>query len=57
MKKNFRIYGNETHEECLRRESKEEMGMDIKTGDFIGCANRYSYLTNESKYYLSERYF
>ncbi|WP_214483525.1 hypothetical protein [Bacillus sp. SM2101] len=30
--------------------------MDIKTGDFIGCANRCFFLINECKYYLSERY-
>jgi 8-oxo-dGTP diphosphatase len=33
------------------------MGMDIEIGDFIGCAKRYFYSTNEFKYYLSEGYF
>jgi 8-oxo-dGTP diphosphatase len=51
------IEGNETHEECLKREALEEMGMDIKIGDFIGCAKRYFYSTNEFKHYLSESYF
>ena len=51
------IEGNETHEECLKREALEEMVMDIKVINFIGCANRYFYSTNEFKYYLSEGYF
>ncbi|WP_257009673.1 NUDIX hydrolase [Evansella halocellulosilytica] len=51
------IENNETHEECLKREAIEEMGIDIEKGDFIGCARRYFYSTNELKYYLSEGYF
>ncbi|MGE7947102.1 NUDIX hydrolase [Lysinibacillus sp. NPDC093688] len=51
------IENNETHEECLKREALEEMGMDIEIGHFIGCARRYFYSTNEYKYYLSEGYF
>lgn len=26
-------------------------------GNFVGCARRYFYSTNENKYYLSEGYF
>lgn len=48
---------NESHEECLKREALEEMGMDINIGHFIGCAQRYFYSTNDNKYYLSEGYF
>jgi 8-oxo-dGTP diphosphatase len=51
------IEDNETHEESLKREALEEMGMEIKIVDFIGCANRYFYSTNEFKYYLSEGHF
>ena len=51
------IEKNESHEECLKREALEEMGMDIELGHFIGCAQRYFYSTNEYKYYLSEGYF
>ncbi|RDU38940.1 DNA mismatch repair protein MutT [Neobacillus piezotolerans] len=51
------IENNETHEECLKREALEEMGMDIEIGPFLGCARRYFYSTNEYKYYLSEGYF
>ncbi|WP_241964575.1 NUDIX hydrolase [Paraliobacillus zengyii] len=51
------IEGNETHEECLKREALEEMGMDIKIVYYIGRANRYFYSTNEFKYYLSKGYF
>lgn len=48
---------NESHEECLKREVHEEMGMDIEIGHFIGCAQRYFYSTNENNYYFSEGYF
>jgi len=51
------IEQNETHEECLKREAIEEMGMEIIIGCFIGCARRYFYSKNESIYYLSEGYF
>jgi 8-oxo-dGTP diphosphatase len=51
------IENNETHEECLKREALEEMGMEIEIGHFVGCARRYFYSTNEYKYYLSEGYF
>jgi 8-oxo-dGTP diphosphatase len=51
------IENNETHEECLKREALEEMGMEFEMGLFIGCARRYFYSTNEYKYYLSEGYF
>ncbi|MFD2045790.1 NUDIX hydrolase [Ornithinibacillus salinisoli] len=51
------IENNETHEECLKRESVEEMGMYIKVGSFIGCARRYFYSSNENKHYLSQGYF
>lgn len=39
------IEGNETHEECLKREALEEMGTDIEMGHFIGRATRYFYST------------
>jgi 8-oxo-dGTP diphosphatase len=51
------IEGNETHEECLKREALEEIGLEIKIVQFVGCARRYFYSTNEYKYYLSEGYF
>ena len=51
------IEDNETHEECLKREALEEMGMDIKVVNYIGSANRYFFSSNEFKYYLSEGYF
>ncbi|TQR36127.1 NUDIX domain-containing protein [Lysinibacillus sphaericus] len=40
---------NESHEECLKREALEEMGMDIEIGHFIGCAQRYFYSTNDKR--------
>lgn len=51
------IENDETHEECLKREALEEMGMEIEINQFVGCARRYFYSTNEYKYYLSEGYF
>ena len=51
------IEDNETHEECMKREALEEMGMEIELGQFIGCAQRYFFSTNEYQYYLSEGYF
>ena len=51
------IENNETHEECMKREALEEMGMEIELGHFIGCAQRYFFSTNEYKYYLSEGHF
>lgn len=51
------IEDNETHEECLKREALEEMGMDIEIGFFLGSANRYFFSTNEFKHYLNEGYF
>lgn len=51
------IENNETHEECLKRKALEEMGMAIEMGNYVGCARRYFYSTNENRYYLSEGYF
>ncbi|MFV8829823.1 NUDIX domain-containing protein [Alkalihalobacterium sp. APHAB7] len=39
------IENNETHEECLKREAIEEMGMSIEMCHFLGCARRYFYST------------
>lgn len=51
------IENSETHEECMKREALEELGLDIELGHFIGCAQRYFYSTHELKYYLSEGHF
>jgi 8-oxo-dGTP diphosphatase len=48
------IENKETHEECLKREALEEMGIDIEIGHFIGCARRYFYSTNEYQYTLAK---
>ncbi|WP_433747491.1 NUDIX hydrolase [Falsibacillus pallidus] len=51
------IEKEETHEKCLKRESIEEMGMNVKINRFIGCARRYFYSKNDNKHYLNEGYF
>ncbi|WP_128895691.1 NUDIX hydrolase [Longirhabdus pacifica] len=51
------IEDNETHEACLKRETIEEVGMEVEVGNFIGCAERYFYSTTEQKYYISEGHF
>ncbi|WP_234969288.1 NUDIX domain-containing protein [Bacillus massilinigeriensis] len=48
---------NEMHEECLRREAIEEMGMEIEIRQFVGRAQRYFYSPNELRHYLNEGYF
>ena len=35
------IEGDETHEECLKREYIEELGYNIKLGEYIGKASNY----------------
>ncbi|GIN64696.1 NUDIX domain-containing protein [Bacillus sonorensis] len=51
------IEHGETHEACLKREAREEIGMDITIGKFAGCARRYFFSPNEDRYILSEGYF
>lgn len=51
------IEANETHEECLRREVLEELGSEIKIGEFIGNAERYFYSTTLQEYMVSDGYF
>ncbi|MCM3666460.1 NUDIX domain-containing protein [Mesobacillus subterraneus] len=51
------LESGESHEECLRREGIEEMGMLVEIGGFIGSARRYFYSSNERKHYLSEGHF
>jgi len=37
-----KIEPNETPEECLRRELREELGVDTRIGEFI-CSSKYEY--------------
>ena len=45
------IEDNETHEECLKRECEEDLGYNIKLGEYIGKSSNYTvsynfYITN-----------
>jgi 8-oxo-dGTP diphosphatase len=51
------LESGESHEECLKREGIEEMGMLVRKGRFIGSAQRYFYSPNERKHFLSEGHF
>lgn len=51
------IESNETHEQCLKREIVEEMGMEVEIGRYIGCAQRYFFSTKDFRHYLSEGHF
>ncbi|MCG8397596.1 NUDIX domain-containing protein [Bacillus atrophaeus] len=51
------IEGQETHEQCLEREAREEMGSAISVGAYIGSAKRYFYSTKEHKDSLSIGHF
>jgi 8-oxo-dGTP diphosphatase len=54
------IEGNETNEECLKRELLEETGYEIKIGSLIGKALNYFYSTmnepicSEGYFYMAE---
>lgn len=45
------IEESESHEECLIREGKEEMGKLLELGDWIGKAHQYFYSKKDSVYY------
>jgi 8-oxo-dGTP diphosphatase len=51
------LENDETHEECIRRESMEEIGIELQLEKYIGIAQRYFYSSNDQKYYLSEGHF
>ena len=51
------VEGEETHEECMKREALEEMGRTIEMGPFIGKAQRYFYSDLENVHYLNEASF
>lgn len=48
---------NETHEVCLKREVREELGWDIEILDFVGKAHRYFYVPHQREYYQGIGYF
>lgn len=44
------IEGNETHEECLKRECSEEMGYNVMIGDYIGQLTNYTVSFKNNEY-------
>ncbi|MFA6524827.1 MAG: NUDIX domain-containing protein [Patescibacteria group bacterium] len=49
--------GNESHNECLHREAKEEMGWEIEVGKYIGNSAAYHYSTTKNDYCNNDGYF
>lgn len=45
------IEANENHEQCIKREFKEEIGYDINVKRFIGKASAYRYAEGLKDYY------
>lgn len=45
------IKESESHEDCLTREVKEEIGYEIEIIDFIGTAAEYMYSKKTNQYY------
>lgn len=48
------VENGESHEECLKRECQEEIGCEIRVGDFIERAERYFYSTTQHEYMVSD---
>jgi 8-oxo-dGTP diphosphatase len=48
---------NETHEECLKREALEEIGMAIEVGPYIGSAQQYFSSPDGKEAFLHEGHF
>jgi 8-oxo-dGTP diphosphatase len=51
------IENNETHEDCLKREAMEEMGMVVEMGHYIGSAQQYFSDQDGKNHYLNEGHF
>jgi 8-oxo-dGTP diphosphatase len=48
------LENGESHEECLVREGREEIGKSLSVGEWIGKAQRYFFSTNDQQHYLGE---
>lgn len=48
---------NETHVETLEREAMEELGFEIKVGEYIGEADEYYYSSHRKRYYHNPAHF
>lgn len=51
------LEGNESHNQCLLREAKEEMGWEIEVKNYIGNSAGYHYSTTKQEYIYVDGYF
>ncbi|WP_079508519.1 NUDIX domain-containing protein [Mesobacillus jeotgali] len=51
------LENGESHEECLVREGREEIGKILSIGEWVGKAQRYFYSTKDEQHYLGEGNF
>lgn len=51
------IEQGEDQQEALKREVMEEIGLDVKVGAFLGCANQYCYSKKRDKYYNKQCFY
>ncbi|MBS4174402.1 NUDIX domain-containing protein [Bacillus sp. FJAT-49736] len=51
------IEGKESDNDCLKREVLEELGFDVRIGDFIGEAQQYYYSQYYKGYYRNIGHF
>ncbi len=51
------IESDESHEECLKRECLEEIGYEIRIGDFVGRAEQYFFSPTQQEYMVSDCFF
>ncbi|MFP7736706.1 NUDIX domain-containing protein [Priestia aryabhattai] len=51
------LENDESLEDCIKRECREEAGLEVNIQKFIGSAKQYFKSPNDHKYYLNEGHF